>query len=414
MKVKIADIAILNASPKKYKGIYSEIQYLDTSSVDQGRFLGFQTLDVANDDIPSRAQRAVKDRTIVISSVRPNLKHYAFFKKPDDNVIVSSGFITVDANESKIDAEYLYYALTSNQATAYLDAIASTAVSSYPSFNPEDLGNYEIEIPESLDTQRAIAKILSDIDSKISNNAAICSDLEAMAKLLYDYWFVQFDFPDENGKPYKSSGGKMFWNEELKREIPDGWEIKKLKEIENSIITGKTPSTKESDNFNGDIPFITIGDIRGNTFIASTEQTLSEKGANSQRNKFIPDGALCVTCIASPGLLGFATQKSQTNQQINTVICSNPTNKWFLYFAIRQSFEITAGAKMGNTFANMNKDDFSNIRILYSNKIVEKYANMVDLYFMSIKERIIENKELASLRDFLLPMLMNGQVKIKE
>lgn len=414
MKVKIADIAILNASPKKYKGIYSEIQYLDTSSVDQGRFLGFQTLDVANDDIPSRAQRAVKDRTIVISSVRPNLKHYAFFKKPDDNVIVSSGFITVDANESKIDAEYLYYALTSNQATAYLDAIASTAVSSYPSFNPEDLGNYEIEIPESLDTQRAIAKILSDIDSKISNNAAICSDLEAMAKLLYDYWFIQFDFPDENGKPYKSSGGKMFWNEELKREIPDGWEIKKLKEIENSIITGKTPSTKESDNFNGDIPFITIGDIRGNTFIASTEQTLSEKGANSQRNKFIPDGALCVTCIASPGLLGFATQKSQTNQQINTVICSNPTNKWFLYFAIRQSFEITAGAKMGNTFANMNKDDFSNIRILYSNKIVEKYANMVDLYFMSIKERIIENKELASLRDFLLPMLMNGQVKIKE
>ncbi len=147
---KISEIAVINAEQKKYKGIYDTIQYLDTANVKKGIFICFQELKVGNDNIPSRAQRAVKDGTTIISSVRPNLKHFGYFENPDDNVVVSSGFVTVDPISSVVDSKFLYYVLTSPETTSYLTRIASTAVSTYPSFNPEDIENFYVDIPESL------------------------------------------------------------------------------------------------------------------------------------------------------------------------------------------------------------------------------------------------------------------------
>ena len=103
----------------------------------------------------------------------------------------------------------------------------------------------------------------------------INDNLEAMAKLLYDYWFVQFDFPNEEGKPYKSSGGVIVWNEKLKREIPEEWSAKKIGNIGKTIITGKPPSCADEDTFGGDIPFVTIDDVRGNLFVFEAQRTLS-------------------------------------------------------------------------------------------------------------------------------------------
>src|SRR5699024_3051283 len=130
-----------------------------------------------------------------------------------------------------------------------------------------------------------IESLLFSLDSKIELNNKINQELEAMAKTLYDYWFVQFDLPAylsgtlSGVEGYKSSGGKMVYNEELKREIPEGWILKDLNDIESNIITGKTPSTKVKENFGGDIPFITINDIRQDIFIFKADRTLSELGA---------------------------------------------------------------------------------------------------------------------------------------
>ena len=260
------------------------------------------------------------------------------------------------------------------------------------------------------DDQVAISSILSRIDKKIELNNKINKELEATAKLIYDYWFVQFDFPDKNGKPYKSSGGKMVYNQNLKREIPEGWVSGSLRDFEPKIITGKTPSTKDKNNFGGEIPFICIGDVRGNMYITKTEITLSEVGAASQNNKFIPKDAICVTCIASPGLIAFATSESQTNQQLNSVICSKKENQYFLYFYLKDYFNF-ARAKMGNTFANMNKDDFSSILLPYpKNEIVDSFSEKVKFIFDLILQNSKENDLLTKKRDWLLPMLMNGQV----
>lgn len=319
----------------------------------------------------------------------------------------------------KIDSDYLYYTLSSDWIKQQIQSIVTG--STQKTISLKNIREFQIPL---IDYPEKVAKVLSDLDAKIELNNKINAELEAMAKLIYDYWFVQFDFPlsaelaasmgkpELEGKPYKASGGKMVFNKELKREIPEGWEVKELKIIESNIVTGKTPSTKDLSNFDGDIPFICIGDVRGNMHVVDTEITLSNNGANSQAKKFIPKGSICVTCIASPGLVAFATKDSQTNQQLNSIICENFENRYYLYFYLKDYFNF-AKAKTGNTFANMNKGDFSAIKVIKAeNKVLELFSISLKSSIEKILINSRENQKLSELRDWLLPMLMNGQVKV--
>ena len=324
----------------------------------------------------------------------------------------STEFIVLRAKEN-IDERFLYYLSISpefrKQAISLMEG-----TSGRKRVNENALKISDFLIPD-FEEQRKIANILSAIDDKIQTNNQINQELEAMANSLYDYWFIQFDFPDQNGKPYKSSGGKMVYHPELKREIPEGWGVENLRDFESKIITGKTPSRANSDNFGGEIPFITIGDIRGNTFIYSTSESLTDLGASVQQNKYLPEGSLCVSCIATVGEIGFTTEWSHTNQQINSIVFEDETNRYYLYFALKNYFEnANASAKTGNTFANMNKEDFSGIRIILPNKeIKNNFQEISEPYFAQIKCLQGQNQELTQLRDWLLPMLMNGQVKVE-
>ena len=267
------------------------------------------------------------------------------------------------------------------------------------------------DISESI--QNNIVAILQGLEKKIAINRQINQNLEAMAKQLYDYWFVQFDFPNEDGKPYKSSEGEMVWNEKLKRNIPKEWCAITISEVENNIITGKTPSCADEDNFGGDIPFITIDDIRGNLFVFNSQRTLSTKGAESQTKKYLPIGSLSVSCIGTIGVMGFIAKLSQTNQQINSIVFENEYNREFVYFALKLYFE-NAKAKTGNVFANMSKDEFASIKVGYPPKrILQVFHNKVAAIFDSIKNNIDEINALTKQRDELLPLLMNGQITIE-
>ena len=318
----------------------------------------------------------------------------------------------VQEKYEKIDKIFLKYLLSTTTVRTQMEYRASGT--KQRNISPKDIYDIEVYIPE-LVIQKYIGRILYNLDKKIQINNQINQELEAMAKTLYDYWFVQFDFPDQNGKPYKSSGGKMVYHPELKREIPEGWGVETLKDFESKIITGKTPSRANSDNFGGEIPFITIGDIRGNTFVYSTSESLTDLGAGVQQNKYLPEGSLCVSCIATVGEIGFTTEWSQTNQQINSIVFEDETNRYYLYFALKNYFEnANASAKTGNTFANMNKEDFSGIRIILPrNEIKNNFHKITEPYFAQIKCLQGQNQELTQLRDWLLPMLMNGQVKVE-
>ena len=330
---------------------------------------------------------------------------------PEDNRYLHNQRIGLISCNEYLNKDFTYYLFMTQTVRQQISRSASGTKVKHTS--PEKIYEVQVYIPK-IQTQRNIAKILTTLDQKIQINNQINQELEAMAKTLYDYWFVQFDFPDQNGKPYKSSGGKMVYHPELKREIPEGWGVEKLGEFESKIITGKTPSRANSDNFGGEIPFITIGDIRGNTFIYRTSETLTDLGARVQKNKFLPEGSLCVSCIATVGEIGFTTEPSHTNQQINSIVFEDETNRYYLYFALKNYFEnANASAKTGNTFANMNKEDFSGIKIIFPNKeIKNNFHKITEPYFSQIKCLQGQNQELTQLRDWLLPMLMNGQVRV--
>ncbi|WP_295862811.1 restriction endonuclease subunit S [uncultured Neisseria sp.] len=379
-------------------------QYISTDNILQNK----QGIECAA-SLPIQGGKvtAFKKGDILLANIRPYLKKiwYAQFDGG-----CSADVLAIRAN-AKIDSHFLFYALFRDDF--FIHAMKGSKGTKMPRGDKSQIMEFKIPVFNPK-TQQSIAAVLSALDKKIALNKQINARLEEMAKTLYDYWFVQFDFPDTNGKPYKSSGGEMVFDETLKREIPNGWEVKSLGEIENNIITGKTPSTQYSNFFNGDIPFITIGDIRNNTFIIKTEQNLSIEGANNQKNKYLPEGSLCVSCIATVGLIGFTTRQAQTNQQINSIIFKHDYNKEFLYFYLKDYF-LVGKAKTGNTFANMNKGDFEKILVLYPNlKLLQKYSNKMVLVFNQINNLSKQNHQLTQLRDFLLPMLMNGQVSVAE
>lgn len=392
---------------------------LVTSKNIKGGILDLSTASlISKEDYESINKRSQVEKWDVIISMIGEYCGYTYIEK-NDNIIYAIKNVGLFKTKSKIEANWLTYYLQSDFGRHYLGQAKSG--SSQPYLSLGALRQLPILNPEQ-SVKEKIAKVLSDLDAKIELNNRINAELEAMAKWVYEYWFVQFDFPfdfaqgkpDQSGKPYKSFGGKMVWNVELKREIPEGWEVLDLEKIEDNIITGKTPPTANEEYYNGDIPFICIGDVRGNMHIVKTEITLSKAGANTQRNKFIPKGAICVTCIASPGLVGFATKDSQTNQQLNSIICNNPENRYYLYFYLTNYFQF-AKAKTGNTFANMNKGDFSTIKVLKPPRdLLNNFTKILESSIDKILNNSLENQQLSSLRDWLLPMLMNGQVSVAE
>ncbi len=358
-------------------------------------------------------RKAIAKRGDIVITHRGTLGQISYIPENSkfDQYVISQSQFRVALNKKLVDSAYFVYYFHTSEGQKRL--LANKCHVGVPALAQATTNFKLIEIPlPAFNIQKKIAKTLTNLDSKIELNNKINAELEAMAKTIYDYWFVQFDFPNSKGKPYKTSGGKMVWNEELKREIPEGWEVLGLENVENNIVTGKTPSTANESYFNGDVPFICIGDVRGNMHIVKTEITLTKAGAETQTNKFIPKGAICVTCIASPGLVAFATKDSQTNQQLNSIVCKQLENRYYLYFYLIDYFKY-ATAKTGNTFANMNKGDFASIKVVKpARDILMNFTNLIESSIEKILNNSLENQQLASLRDWLLPMLMNGQVKV--
>ncbi|MCU8072003.1 restriction endonuclease subunit S [Shewanella sp. SM32] len=387
--------------------------FLNTGNVKKTGF-DFTRVEFIDEEKDKKLRKGKVRQGDIVLTTRGTVGNVALVTSdtPFKNIRINSGMVIVRTDPEKYDP---YFILLFFRSSLFQKQCLSHGSGSAQPQLPISALKY-ISFPNiDIDHQRKVVSAASCIDKKIELNNRINAELESIAKILYDYWFVQFDFPDDSpqGKPYKTTGGKMVYNPTLKREIPEEWGDSTIGSIEPNIVTGKTPSKDNPEYFGGNVPFITIGDIRGNTYIVSTEETLTDSGAATQKNKFLPEDSICVTCIASPGLVGFVTTPAQTNQQINSVVCSNDINKYYLYFAIKSYFE-GANAKTGNTFSNMNKGDFSTIGILKpSDQVLQDYHQKAYPLFEQIKLKLLENKKLVKLRDWLLPMLMNGQVTIK-
>ncbi len=329
---------------------------------------------------------------------------------PESDKYIQSGDIgKIIPDESMIDKRFSYYLVSSPTVKKQLSAASQQTKIRHTS--PDKIKDCIAFIPD-LYQQKKIAHLLDTINLLIQTNDSAIKQLESMAKTIYDYWFLQFEFPNEDGKPYKSSGGKMVWNDELKREIPEGWKVKSMSE--NSLVVGGTPNRKNATYWNGQIPWLTTSEIN-NSIIEPSKEFITEKGLKESAAKVIGKDSLIVAMygLGTAGRVGYLTYPSTTNQACCSISCSNKLELCFLYFFMKNQQKYIDKIVTGSIQKNLNKETIGNfIYALPSDEVLKKSG--FENYLAKMIQLTKENQELASLRDFLLPLLMNGQVTFKE
>ena len=292
-------------------------------------------------------------------------------------------------NPEKADFEYVYYFLK----TQY-EELRNLSSGVRNNLNNREKKNYPIRLPENLKRQRAISKVLKTLDDKIELNNHINIELEVMAKTLYDYWFVQFDFPDTNGKPYKTSGGKMVYNPILKRKLPEGWETATLGEIAD-LYQPKTISEKEMTE-NGQYLVYGANGIVGRYDHYNHEQSV-----------------VAITCRGnSCGEINVTRPYSWiTGNAMVVKPLSSSLPPTYIYNLLRSSS--LENVITGSAQPQITRTNLAPIKIIKPDEMtLNKYTDFVKSNFEKRIAILDENEHLSKLRDWLLPMLMNGQVTV--
>lgn len=333
--------------------------------------------------------------------------------------IQSQDVAKVTCNEELLDKKYAFYLLSSDIVKQQLSAGAQQTKIRHTS--PDKIKDCTVWIP-NFDVQKRVGQLLSDIDAKIALNRAVNHNLEAMAKQLYDYWFVQFDFPNEEGKPYKSSGGKMVWNEKLKREIPEGW-----KDITLNAFIDKN----KSGDWGYDTPrdgTIKVGCVRGADIIKLND--VPTRHITSQHSdRLLEDGDIVIEIsggspVQATGRVALITD-GVIGRNGGALVCSNFCQSFSMK---RRVFSEYFYYLWKNLYDNDNMFNFEGktsgiknfqIDVFLANhwfeplkELIEAFHAVVSKYHLMIDQNIIENNNLTKQREELLPLLMNGQASV--
>jgi len=343
---------------------------------------------VIAEKLPTQKVTRFKKNDILIANIRPYLKK---IWQADIDGGASSDVLVVRPNDV-IDNNFLYYALTQDSFFEYV--MKGSKGTKMPRGDKSQIMNFVIPDLE-IDEQIKIGKLLKSIDQKIQINNQINQELEAMAKTLYDYWFVQFDFPDQNGKPYKSSGGKMVYNPELKREIPEGWGVESV----GNLLDKVTKAEKIENNsieFIGEIPVID----QSQKFIAGFTNNENALLQAQDGHVIFGDHTRVVKYI------NFDYARGADGTQV--LISNNENISNVLLYHMIEDFDLS-----NYGYARHFKFLKEKTVIVPDKEVSSKFETQANVIYEKIKNNIFENQELTQLRDWLLPMLMNGQVKVE-
>ena len=295
--------------------------------------------------------------------------------------------------------KYVYY-LLKNTLSVY--RVSGNDKSAVPGVDRKVIHEMLVPFHEDIRYQQNICDVLTCIDDKIDTNSQICLSLEAMAKTLYDYWFVQFDFPDENGKPYRASGGEMVWNEQLKQKVPKGWGVTTIGRIADNFDSQRVPlSQNQRENIQGTIPYY------------------GATGIMDYINSYIFDGQYVL--IAEDGsvmddfghpIVQMIWDKTWVNNHAHVLQGHDYYSNEILYFILKGIPVVKI--MTGSIQKKINQDNLNNYLFpSIPQKILDQFHLFVKDVFEQIHQLELESKELTKLRDWLLPMLMNGQARVQ-
>lgn len=353
------------------------------------------------------------DENTLLLSINGTLGSMAFYNNEKIMLGKSAAYINFKENVNKF--YYYYFQLKEIQEYFYNVATGSTI----KNLSLKSIQDFEVPIPDKVELEN-ISNVLSSFDSKIELNNKINKELEAMAKTLYDYWFVQFDFPDENGKPYKSSGGKMVYNQELKREIPEGWKQGTLGDI-SDLVRGVSYDKHDIKTVNDKdvIPILRATNITGN--IIDLDDMIYVPKVNVSQKQLLKKFEILMTMSSgSKEHIGknafFYYDKEISFGAFCAKLVPKKDFEFYLYSYTQSNFmfDTIKNECLGTNINNLNSSLVSGFQIVIPNKNqIEKFNKIVNSIYKKIANIQEQNQELSKLRDWLLPMLMNGQVKVK-
>lgn len=378
--------------------------FLNTGNVKESGF-DFSSVEFITSEKDSLLRKGKLQRNDIVLTTRGTVGNVALFS--DDvlykNIRINSGMVIVRVNEQYWNPYFLYLFFQSESFKKQAQIV--TSGSAQPQLPISVLKT--LSIPEiSLQEQNMIVDKIKSIDDTVTLNNQINQELEAMAKTLYDYWFVQFDFPDENGKPYKTSGGKMVYNDQLKREIPEGWGVPLLSDVSKYVTDKISVANLDSENYIGTDNMIagmkgirlaqflpidtmatkyTVGDV-----LISNIRPYFKKIWQAERNGGCSSDVLCI--------------RSNVEALSEFIYASLARDDFFSYNV--------AGSK-GSKMPRGDKKHIMNYKLVYDDLLARFFSSTVRPFYEKIAENNKQNQELSRLRDWLLPMLMNGQVRVE-
>ena len=367
----------------------------------QDRYIERGERNITREGLDSCSAQLLPANSVLFSSRAP-IGYVAIAKKP---IATNQGFKSIIPNE-KVDSLFLYYVLRYNKEK--IEAMGSGTT--FKEVSGAVMKNIEVALP-SLEEQRRIAGILGAIDDKIENNRRINTNLELQAQALYKQWFVDFEFPNEEGKPYKSSGGKMV-DSEL-GPIPDGWSVIGYCDAVD-IKGGGTPPTNNPEFWNGSIPFFTPKDVSSDCFAIHTEKSITEAGLSNCNSKLYAKDTVFITARGTVGKVVMAGCSMAMNQTNYALIGKNELSQYFVYLLTIALVDRLLKKANGAVFNAITTRDFEGEQIVHpTNFVLGKFIDIISPLYQQVLSIAKENETLATLRDTLLPKLMNGEIITK-
>lgn len=411
-KYRLGDIASIQAGPfgtQLHKNEYVSfgIPMLNSKNIGNGNILN-ESIDYVPQSVLDRLPQYILMEGDILFGRAGTIERHAFVTKKYAESFQGTNCIRIRCHNKRY-ALYISYYLWLDQLKKAIENNAGGSIQAY--ITTDLLKGITIYIP---DNYEEIAYILSIIDAKIANNNKINDNLQHQLKLMYDYWFTQFDFPDEEGKPYRSSGGAMVWNEQLKREIPVGWQVTSI--TDNALFRIIKPGIS---NFKGNKTYLATADIVGTTIFKgnSIDYDTRESRANMQPTAYSVWFAKMKNSIKHLNL-GCEMKSIIDNYILSTgfcgLQCSQLSFEYVASFVEHSYFEVIKDTLAhGATQEAVNNDDLCNIFLLKpSDRVLQLYHKQTNGIYAQTSINICENQMLSALRDWLLPMLMNGQASI--